>query len=485
MATSGNQDVVEFIFLQINDVYEIGPLEGGKSGGMARVATLRKSLLKENPHVYTVMSGDFLNPSVIGTVKLNGQRIKGAHMVDIMNKVGVDIVTFGNHEFDLDEDELQARMNESSFTWVGGNVLHKVNGKTQPFEIVRGNGSEKVPPYFILKITQKSKSVNIGILSACIDVNNPDYVAFEDPYSIAQQHFEALKPQSDLIIGLTHLAIDEDEKLAAEVPGMPLIMGGHEHANISKKVGNTYITKADANAKSAYVHRVSYNTRTKSVSIKSELIPLNENIASDPEIHQLVQAWETKAYKAFKDQGFDLETTITVLKKPLEGREFIIRNEQTNLGKAITQAMAESYAGTDVGIINSGGVRLDDQLAGAITEFDLIRTLPYGGKILKVKLKGSLLQKTLDVGLENKNKGGYLQTYGATKQSGIWMIGGKELIEQNTYQVAIADFLLTGKEENLGFLTSDNPEVLSIDEPSATDLQRDIRLVLADFLKKQ
>ena len=54
---------VEWIFLHLNDVYEIAPLSGGKIAGMARVATLRKALLKENPNTFTIMAGDFLNPS--------------------------------------------------------------------------------------------------------------------------------------------------------------------------------------------------------------------------------------------------------------------------------------------------------------------------------------------------------------------------------------------------------------------------------------
>jgi len=69
---------IDLVLLQINDVYEIAPLEGGKTGGMARVATLKKQLLKENPNTLTILSGDFLNPSVIGTIKYQGEKIKGA-----------------------------------------------------------------------------------------------------------------------------------------------------------------------------------------------------------------------------------------------------------------------------------------------------------------------------------------------------------------------------------------------------------------------
>ena len=83
---------VEWIFLQMNDVYEIGALDGGKIGGMARVATLRKELLKENPNTYTVMAGDFLNPSLIGTLKYEGEGIKGRQMVEVMNATGINYV---------------------------------------------------------------------------------------------------------------------------------------------------------------------------------------------------------------------------------------------------------------------------------------------------------------------------------------------------------------------------------------------------------
>src|SRR3990167_5315327 len=52
----------EVIFLQLNDVYEIAPLEGGKVGGLARVATIRKDLMKQYTVVYTILSGDFISP---------------------------------------------------------------------------------------------------------------------------------------------------------------------------------------------------------------------------------------------------------------------------------------------------------------------------------------------------------------------------------------------------------------------------------------
>ena len=72
---------IAFNFVQLNDVYEIAPLGGGAYGGMARVAYLADSLKRENPNTFLVLAGDFLNPSLLATLKYQGERIKGRQMV--------------------------------------------------------------------------------------------------------------------------------------------------------------------------------------------------------------------------------------------------------------------------------------------------------------------------------------------------------------------------------------------------------------------
>ena len=88
---------------------------------MARVATIIKQH-ESRYQTFVVLAGDFVSPSVIGTTKIDGQKVNGRHMVDIMNKAGVDLVTFGNHEFDIPEDDLQQRINESQFAWLSSDV---------------------------------------------------------------------------------------------------------------------------------------------------------------------------------------------------------------------------------------------------------------------------------------------------------------------------------------------------------------------------
>src|ERR1044072_8260601 len=97
---------IEVTFVQVNDVYEIAPLGGGKEGGMARVATLKKQYQKDNRNTFLVIAGDFLSPSVYNRLVYEGKRIRGAQMVDAMNAAGMDFAVFGNHEFDINESEL-------------------------------------------------------------------------------------------------------------------------------------------------------------------------------------------------------------------------------------------------------------------------------------------------------------------------------------------------------------------------------------------
>src|SRR5690349_14700268 len=84
---SGTKDdgKISINFVQVNDVYEIAPLSGGKEGGIARVATLKKKWLHENPNTLLVISGDFVSPSVYNSLQYEGKAIRGKQMVEALN----------------------------------------------------------------------------------------------------------------------------------------------------------------------------------------------------------------------------------------------------------------------------------------------------------------------------------------------------------------------------------------------------------------
>lgn len=482
------KNVVKFTFLQVNDVYEIAPLNNGTVGGMARVATIKKELLAKNPNTYLVLAGDFLSPSVMGTVKIDGKKISGAQMIDCMNAAAMDFVAFGNHEFDIKDAELKDRINESQFTWISTNVSHVTStGTKEPFAKTNGSTSTAFEKYHIVTAKNKAgNTVKIGILSATLPANKQDFVSYEDFKIAAKKTYDEMSPKTDLSVGLTHLSIQEDIELAKMLPNLSLIMGGHEHDNMLVNVGNMRVAKADANAKTAYIHTFTYNLKTKKVTVKSKLKKLDETVALDPEVNKTVSKWTEKSNAAFKAQGFNPEEAVTTLTEVYDGRETEIRNHPTNLGTSITKAMFDATPACEIAIMNSGGVRIDDQLSGKLTQYDVLRTMPFGGSVYTVEMKGSLLAQILDTGDKNKGSGGFLQVYNASQDpsSKQRIVNGAKLDADKTYVVAINDFLMTGKEKNMDFLTESNPGILKVTKPGENDLRKDIRLTWIQSFNK-
>lgn len=499
-ATGGDDGILEFQILQMNDVYEISPTASDNIGGLARVATIRKELLAKNPNTFTVLAGDFISPSVTGTLRYEGKRIRGKHMVETLNTLGLDWVVFGNHEFDYDDQaDLQARLDESKFTWLAANARFKGATWTQQFfKNKPGGGTEICPDNKIIAVKDADgTSLNLGLFGVLINSGKKPWVEYTDWAEAAKKNFAELKPKCDVVLALTHLSIDDDKKLAAMFPEIPLVIGGHEHDNMRVPVGPSVITKADANAKTVYIHTLRYDKRKKTCTVKSELKKVNASIADEPATAAVIAKWEKIKNESLASSGFNANAVVTKLEKPIDCREGINRNGQTPAGAMITEAMlAVSRTKPDCAILNSGSIRVDDVLSGTLTELDIVRMLPFGGGITEVEIKGSLLRKTLETGLSNKGNGGYLQTNRARRDeaTGKWMIGANTLDDNKTYRVVLPDFLLSGNEANMAFLKaslgadgkSDNPDIPKITKPDPkdkSDLRNDIRLALIRHLR--
>src|SRR5258708_30832383 len=114
LATSAFAQDATVTLLHINDVYEIAPVKG--QGGLAELMTLLRQERAQHANTITTVGGDFLSPSVLSGIT------KGAQMVELFGALGVDLVTFGNHEFDFGPEILEQRIAESRFPWLGTNV---------------------------------------------------------------------------------------------------------------------------------------------------------------------------------------------------------------------------------------------------------------------------------------------------------------------------------------------------------------------------
>jgi len=147
----------------------------------------------------------------------------------------------------------------------------------------------------------------------------------------------------------------------------------------------------------------------------------------------------------------------------------------------IGAAMRRDVPDAELSLFNAGAIRIDDAVpVGPITQYDVIRMLPFGGKTVDVRMRGELLSRVLAAGERNIGSGGFLQrtsVEGSTVAG--WRIAGAPLDESRTYRVAIADYLLTGLEVGIEFLKRDTPGVEVVGE------RRDIRQAVIEQMRAQ
>ena len=471
---------VTITLLHLNDVYEITPVAGGKSGGLSRVATVRQRLQQANPNTLTILAGDALSPSALGTAKVNGESLAGQQMVAVLNALGVDYATLGNHEFDLSAPQFLQRLRESRFQWISSNVL---DASGQPFPGVVVNKIHTVKG-------QSGTPVRVGFLGLTLNSNRAAYVQYRDPVQSARSQVQALKRQgADIIVALTHLSLAEDHQVAAQVPEIDLILGGHEHENIQQwrlvtRSRSTCpdpgipIFKADANVRTVYVHQLRYDTQTRCLAIASQLESITDAIPPEPRTEAVVQQWLQLGFAAFQQNGFEPAKPVATISQAWDGLEASVRNRSTVLTERIAQAMLQAIAGAELAIYNSGAIRIDDVIPpGVVTQYDVLRILPFEGTVVEVKMPGTLLQRVLTQGQANRGAGGFLQTANVTQNAaGQWLVQGQPLVGDREYRVAISSFLLSGREQGLEFLKTEGTTLKPISDAG------DVRQVFIRYL---
>jgi 5'-nucleotidase/UDP-sugar diphosphatase len=457
--------------LHVNDVYEIDAIEGGRYGGLSRAATVLRRLERRQAPVLMTLGGDYLSPSAVGTALIDSQPLGGRQMVDVLNHVGVDWAVLGNHEFDVSEAAFRARLAESRFRVVSSNVSD-VNG--QPFA---GTVRSAIVPVQVGR-----RAIRLGIIGLTIDSSRRPWVVYAPPVVAAREQLAHLQGKVDAIVALTHLSLAGDHDLVAQVPGIDLVLGGHEHENWLLRRGSNFtpIVKADANVRTVAIVTLTFGRAGTRPTVTARFEVLDQTVPQDSKVQGVVQKWMAIAFDAFRKNGFDPARIVATVTEPLDGRESAVRNQPGRLTDLITAAFDREAGGVDVAILNGGSVRIDDVVqAGPVTEYDVIRILPFGGRITRAAMDGALLRSVLDTGVTNRGTGGFLHARGAVRDGNQWMIAGKPLDVSARYTVATTDFLLSGGESNLGFLTRTNPAVHDVQD------LRDVRLALIDELRTQ
>jgi 5'-nucleotidase len=463
---------VRITLLQFNDVYEITPTGDGSTGGLARVATLLRELRATNPNTFAILAGDALSPSALGTARVDGERLQGRQMVAVLNALGLDFATFGNHEFDLDEDAFRARLAESEFEWLSANVS--------------AASAEPLPNtarHRVLRVHNGAgDTVRLALFGATMDRDRADHVRIAEPLDAAVRQAELLRDSADVLLVMTHLPYVQDAALAEAVPAIDLIAGGHEHENLLLRRGRdlTPIAKADANVRSVYVHEIVWDPDSRVADVVSRLVSVTDSIAADSATAHVAEHWLRRAYDGFREAGFDPDRMVANVTMPLDGLESSILRDTTALTKLVASAMLAEVGGADAAIYNAGSIRIDDVIQpGPLSEYDVIRILPFGGPIVEVEISGALLLRVLDQGERNRGTGGFVQTTRIERDDdGQWSVAGTELDAARTYRVSISDFMLSGREQGMDWLTRDHAELRVVRQHG------DVRSALIDQLER-
>jgi 5'-nucleotidase len=243
----------------------------------------------------------------------------------------------------------------------------------------------------------------------------------------------------------------------------------------------TPILKADANVRTLYIHDLTFLPESEGVAVESRLLPITDEIPEDPETQLVVDHWIELGFAGFRESGFDPWEVVADVPTPLDGLEVNVRNRPTALTDLIAHAMWAEVDGAQGSLLNSGSIRIDDVVTpGPLTQYDVIRILPFGGPVLAAEMRGELLIQVLDQGERNRGGGGYLQRANILEgESGEWLVGGEPIDPEGVYTLAVADYLVSGNEQGFEFLTEDHPQLRILTEG------RDVRLSLIDELKRR
>lgn len=392
-------------------------------GGFAVISSIIKEEKAKNSNVLFLHAGD-LNTGVPESDLLNA-------LPDIfaLNRMKLDAITLGNHEFDNPRDILEYQMKIAKFPFLSANIYK--DGK--PF----------FTPY-IIKNVGGVKVAIFGLTTEETKILEPLFVKdleFRNAIEVAKELIPQLREKADVVIALTHLGMGQEhegdyttaEELAENVDGIDIIIDGHSHTKMeeAKVINNTILVQAWEWGK--ILGKLDLDVENgKIVDWNWTPIPVNLKVYKGKDedgnaIYEFVgKPYEPDPYiksalDFFAKIGSEkLDTVIGETKIYLDGEREHVRSGDTNLGHLIADAMIWK-TGADIAFQNGGGIRASIE-PGEITIRNVLTVLPFGNTVYVMKMKGSDVLKVLEYAATiPEGKGAWLHVGGLTWKS----VGGK------------------------------------------------------------
>lgn len=461
---SSNQKIT---ILHTNDSH--GRVFGGLHEGLgfAKIATLVNQFKEENENTLLLDAGDALHGTTFATID------QGESIIRVMNVVGYDGMTVGNHDFNYGRERLLELVQIASFPVISANLLYVSTKKPL------------LPPYII----KEMNGLKVGIFGLSTpesiyktNAKNVEGLLFTDPEAAAEKSVKELKAKGvDVIIAITHLGTNPTSKhtsikVAQEINGIDLIVDGHSHSKVGTLVGKTLIVSAGEYTKRLGVVEL-YFQSGKLTNKKASYVIDSGAITPDTNVTSVIQDIQTEQEKRLK-------TVIGKTTVDLVGERERVRKGETNLGNLITDAMLEE-TGADIALLNGGGIRASiDQ--GDITKGDVITVLPFGNYIITKVVSGKIVKEALENGVcaYPEKSGAFPHVAGVTfafdpsqpvgERVHSVRLACEPLELDKDYMIAISDFLASGGDQYTVF------KDIPVKNEFAT-----LSEVLMNFIKKQ
>lgn len=399
-------------------------------GGIARRVTIEKCIEKEvRGNVLFLDAGDALDGTPF-SVSFMGEADFAA-----MSAADYDAMACGNHEFSASMREFQRNVNTATFPLLSANLIYSQTGDpalpaAKMFEI----DGVKIAVFGLTTIVEPNyKAVREGF-------------GFLDPVETAKALVPELRKKADIIIALTHIGVDADEKLAREVPDIDVIVGGHSHTRIDEPI---FVPEAEI--------RGPFDVRgtliVQDFQWGSELGRLDLMLRRDDSPFTVMGYKRTliPVTAAFPEDAATAKTVESYMKKmPADIQDvigeatetFYVAGEGNPLLNLVCDAIREE-TGVQVAMYNDGGVR-SDLVRGPIRNWDLASMLPFRNKIVEMDITGKRLKQSL-----TEEKTGMRVNPGVSGMK--YRVKNKNLVEASvngapiddnaTYTLAVTDFM--------------------------------------------
>lgn len=378
--------------------------------GYARLVALREQQRALTPYVTTVSCGDFVQGDIVGSIS------RGENIVEIMNQVGYDVVTLGNHEFDFGISQMFKLTDDLDATVVSANFrdLRSAEPPFPSYQIIR-YGEVDVA---YLGLTTTTTATSVSPFTFLDEEGNIAYnFCKSNFYENAQMQIDKARSEgADYVVVLAHLG-DRDRgehansiSLINHTTGIDAVLDGHDHSVIADtliyNLEGAPVLLSSTGTKFEYVGILTLSTDG---TFSSRLEPCSSSMGIDKATQDLVD--EIKRKTLLDGQQVVGVSEVDLSINDASGNR-LVRSEETNIGNFCTDAF-RIVLNTDVALLNGGGIRTDIP-QGDVTYNHLLSMFPFNNTACTAIMTGQQLLDILEFSVSYlpEEDGSFMQVSG-------------------------------------------------------------------------